>query len=502
MKRIEFERVTPENVGISSADILALIEALEGSGTEMHGIQIMRYGKICAEGWWAPYAPGLRHGLQSLTKTYAATAVGIAYTQGLLKLSDRVIDIFPEQAPAAPSENLLKLTVRDVLCMGSGMDEMPAPSKDWIRSFLATPVNHTPGTAFMYNSTGSSLLGAIVCKLAGTTLQQYLKDNLFDKIGIDADNIRWFTMPDGIEMGGGGMFATTEDNLRLMKLYADGGLWDGEPILAKDYVALATSRQIDSSSEEKVNPPAKDNFLGYGFQIWMCKPQGTYRADGAMGQFSIVCPDKDLIISINETAPGAHWAQSTLDLIWAFIEKIGPNPVLPENASEASRLKRSLACKAIASPAFAAYSPNRQKLHGFHFEVTEGTVSLDSRPFFMAGDKAQNTITAVSFAFDESGCDCVFTQQETSATIRIATDGSRSINRLGSKSQPMGIAAFSGAFTSDGSFEVRVRWVESCFERIVLFQPVSDDTLKITCKNKTGFIPNHDDSIHALARKK
>lgn len=81
--------------------------------------------KFVLEGWWSPYAPGIRHGQQSHSKTYAATAIGIAYTEGLLKLDERLIDIFPEEAPENPSENLKLLTIHDVLCMGCGMDEMP-----------------------------------------------------------------------------------------------------------------------------------------------------------------------------------------------------------------------------------------------------------------------------------------------------------------------------------------------------------------------------------------
>ena len=94
--RKEFERTTPESVGIKSQDILHYIDTLEHSTTEMHGLMIMRHGKICTEGWWAPYAPNLRHGLQSHTKTYAATAVGIAYTQGILKLDELEKAIRPD----------------------------------------------------------------------------------------------------------------------------------------------------------------------------------------------------------------------------------------------------------------------------------------------------------------------------------------------------------------------------------------------------------------------
>ena len=177
----------------------------------------------------------------------------------------------------------------------------------------------------MYNSTGSTLLGAIVRKKTGLGLHDYLKPRLFDKIGIDSDNLRWMYMPDGMEIGGGGLLATTEDNLRLMKLYADGGVWEGERILAEDYVKRATTLQNESASEEKVNPPAKDNFVGYGYQIWMCRPEGVYRADGAMGQFTIVVPDRDLIIAITENAAGSTGGvapQKVLDIMWEFLDEV------------------------------------------------------------------------------------------------------------------------------------------------------------------------------------
>ena len=97
MGRNDFERVTPESVGIPSSAIENLLDKLENGVTEMHGLMIMRHDKICAEGWWAPYGPGIHHGLQSLSKTYSATAVGIACTEGILHLDEAIIDIFPDR---------------------------------------------------------------------------------------------------------------------------------------------------------------------------------------------------------------------------------------------------------------------------------------------------------------------------------------------------------------------------------------------------------------------
>lgn len=320
----EFDYVTPESVGISSKSIMWLLDELESGFTEPHSLMIMRYGKLCAQGWWKPFAPGLVHGQQSHSKTYTATAVGIAYTEGILSLDERIIDIFSEEAPEIPSENLKKMTVHDVLCMGTGMEKEPAPSVNWIQDFLKIPVVHEPGTTYYYNSTGSTLLGAIIKKKTGLSLMEYLKPRLFEKIGINSDNLIWCCMPDGIEVGGGGLFATTEDNLRLMKLYADGGIWEGERILAEDYVKKAISLQNQSATEALGNPEATDNFLGYGYQIWMCQPQGVYRADGAMGQFTIVDPAKNVILAITENAKAPTGLKKLLILsgnFWRALQK-------------------------------------------------------------------------------------------------------------------------------------------------------------------------------------
>ncbi|MDO5151895.1 MAG: serine hydrolase [Eubacteriales bacterium] len=470
----EFKRVAPEAVGIPSASIESLLDRLEEGWTEPHGLMIMRHGKVCAEGWWAPYAPGLRHGLQSHTKTYAATAVGIAYTEGLLKLTDRIIDIFPEESPKDPSENLKKLTVRDVLCMGCGMDTMPRPSKDWIREFLATPVNHTPGTTFMYNSTGSTFLGAIVRKLTGLGLHDYLKPRLFDKIGIDSDNLYWMTMPDGMEIGGGGLYATTEDNLRLMKLYADGGVWEGERILAEDYVRLAISKQNDSATERAVNPPAEDNFVGYGFQIWMCRPEGVYRADGAMGQFTIVFPDRDMLLAITENASGSTGGampQKALDTIWEWLYSL-PEPVvevLPENAEAAAHLARRMRCLALPTPKRSPESPMQAKVHNAVYRVTEGYLSfLDTgMSRFMSGSEPPAPVETVRLSFETGGCVLTAVAGGEALEIKAATNGVQTENHL---PEIPSIALCSGIWEAEDTFAVTMRMVETCNARYFVFR--------------------------------
>lgn len=485
--RKEFPRTTPEAVGIPSASVEWLLDRLEEGWTEPHGLMIMRHGKVCAEGWWAPYASGIRHGLQSHTKTYAATAVGIAYTEGLLKLTDRIVDIFADEIPENPSENLKKLTVRDVLCMGCGMDTMPRPSKDWIREFLATPVNHVPGTTFMYNSTGSTFLGAIVRKLTGLGLHDYLKPRLFDKIGIDAENLRWITMPDGMEIGGGGLFATTEDNLRLMKLYADGGVWEGERILAEDYVKLATSKQNDSATERAVNPPAEDNFVGYGFQIWMCRPKGVYRADGAMGQFTIVFPERDMLLAITENASGSTGGampQKALDTIWEWLDSLprAETETLPEDPEASAHLARRMQMLALPAPRRSPESPLQEKISGCTYAVTDGYFALADAGMvrFMSGEDRPGGAKALSLTFAENACTLTCLVDGKPQSLTAAMDGTRLRNEL--PGMPS-IALCSGCWEADNVFRLRLRMVETCNETSITFTFSGDQAQVETCSN-------------------
>lgn len=479
LNRKEFMRVTPESVGIDSGDIEWLLDRLESGFTEPHGLMIMRHGKICAEGWWNPYAPGIRHGLQSHSKTYAATAIGIAYTEGIVKLDERIIDIFPEYAPEQPSENLKRLTVHDVLCMGCGMDEMPMATEHWIRDFLHTPVNHTPGTTYMYNSVGSSILSAIIVKKTGMSMHEYLKPRLYDKIGIFSDNHRWMKMPDGCEVGGGGLFATTEDNLRLMKLYADGGVWEGERILDDEYVKRATTLQNESATEAKNNPLAKDNFVGYGYQIWMCRPNGVYRADGAMGQFTIVVPDKDMIIAITENASGAHWAQTTLDVMWEFLERIENHPAKEENTEKSECLKNSMGRLALPNPKCAPYSPIAANIEGRQWRVIDGDFYMEDVGVaqHMSGCELPQPIDVFCFHFTSDEIVMDWENREEKERLVIATDGSRRHNTL--PGRLISQVLLSGAWISENKLEVKARYIETCKEETLLFT-FEEKKLKIT----------------------
>ena len=431
MKRKAFERCLPETVGIDSQAIEAFLDALENGGfTQMHGLMIMRHGKVCAEGWWKPFNAELHHCCHSLSKTYTATAIGIAEYEGLLSLGDRVCDIFPEVVLPDSPKRLLQLTVRDLLVMGAGMEEEPfGYPKDWRVRFLNQAYQHEPGTFWRYSSQATSCLSSIVERLSGQSLVQYLTPRLFDKIGIDAQHVICRAAQDGASLGGSGLFTTTEDNLRLMKLYMDGGVWEGERILSERFVRDATSCQMDTAPAHAHTPWIYENCVGYGYQIWMCRLPGSYRADGAYGQFCVVLPHLDMLVSISESAylgdkvahsqlhllkglPGeampVHGPQATLNALFDVLlpgvagERLAPNPEAAGRLNERLKALHVRVPKGVEGPEALSLSLKAQE-KGLSFGILYGMAK--ERRIYAGADRIAVTLKddVLHIEYEEAG---------------------------------------------------------------------------------------------------
>src|ERR1035438_2784645 len=171
-------RSTPEAEGVSSAGILAFLEAVRQSKHELHSLMVVRHGRVVAEGWWSPYGPEFNHTLYCLSKSFPSTAVGFAVADGKLRVDDRVVSFFPHDLPQPISEHLAALRVKDLLTMSVGNAAEPTrpmvEQENWVRAFLAWPIEHPPGAAFMYNSAATYMLAAIVQQVTGQKVIDYL----------------------------------------------------------------------------------------------------------------------------------------------------------------------------------------------------------------------------------------------------------------------------------------------------------------------------------------
>ncbi len=327
-------RSTPEAQGISSEAIRAFVEAADKEITTMHSFMIVRHGHVIAEGWWKPQTAETAHIMNSLSKSFTSTAVGLVIEEGKLSLDDEVLKFFPDSAPAAPSANLKAMRVRDLLTMSTGHESEPKFTKEvpWVQTFLAHPVKFKPGTHFMYNTPATYILSAIVQKVTGKTVLEYLTPRLFEPLGIDKPT--WGTSPQGITFGGYGLFIRTEDVAKFGQLYLQKGKWHGKQLVPESWVTAATSKQTSNGSN-----PKSDWDQGYGYQFWRCQ-HGAFRGDGANGQFCIVLPEQDTVIAI--TADTGNM-QAQLNVVWDKLFPALQAKALPENKAGQEKLQQVIA---------------------------------------------------------------------------------------------------------------------------------------------------------------
>lgn len=304
----------------------------------MHSFMLVRHGHVVAEGWWRPESADKPHVLHSLSKSFTSTAVGLVVADGKLSVDDPVLKFFPDDAPAEPSKNLQAMRVRDLLTMSTGHQTEPkfSPDTPWVKTFLAQPVEHKPGTHFLYDTPGSHMLSAIVTKVTGQTVLDYLRPRLFEPLGID--NPEWGASPQGNTLGGWGLKIRTEDIAKFGQLYLQKGKWNGKQLVPASWVEQATAKQVSNGSD-----PTKDWDQGYGFQFWRCR-HDAYRGDGANGQFCLVLPERDAVVAITANTGDM---QAELNVVWDKLLPAIHSAPLPENAEEQAKLKQTLANLAV-----------------------------------------------------------------------------------------------------------------------------------------------------------
>ena len=318
---MKLQRSAPEKQGVKSQLIVNFLDKIKEEKHELHSFMLLKNGKVISECWWEPYAPQYRHQMFSLSKSFTSTAIGLAVNEGLLTVDTLVADIFRkeiEELGNNTDEKMKKMTVKNLLTMGTGMDY-----ENWdfgeicgnnIKAFLSSHIKNEPGSVFFYHTLATYMQSAIITRLTGQKLVDYLKPRLFDPLDIDPyweeDNL-------GINFGGFGLNIKTEDIAKFGQLYLQKGSWNGKQLIPESWIEEATSKQIDNG-----NNPNGNWDHGYGYQFWRCKPDGVYRGDGAFGQYCIVMPEANAVIAITSNVDMGR----VMDIIWEILL-----PALKEN---------------------------------------------------------------------------------------------------------------------------------------------------------------------------
>lgn len=328
----------PEEQGMDSEKLNDMLAETLGKKYHLDSLTIIRNGYMVLDVYFYPFKKDARHIIHSCTKSITSAAFGIAVNRGYINdLDQPVYQIFPERKIANLDNVKKAITLEHLLTMTSGLqtddsyiyrwrglNEM-VQADDWVQFVLDRPMAEHPGTRFEYSNCVSFLLSAIIQKTTGMNTFEFMQTYLFSPLKIS--DVKWETSPGGISVGYGAMSLTPHDMAKIGWLYLNNGRWGDQQIVPEAWVADSTRKHINATL-----------FDGYGYQWWV-KPGKYYAAVGYNGQFIFVVPDKNMV-AVFTSVLGQVDSFIPEELLNRYVipAVVSDNP-LPENASQAVRLK-------------------------------------------------------------------------------------------------------------------------------------------------------------------
>lgn len=330
-----------------SEDRLGAMGAAVRSGEfgQITSVLVARNGQLVYEDYFHGSAATLRN-TRSATKSVTGMLIGLAIERGSLSgIEARVLSILGRQPLENPDPRKAQITVADLLTMSSllecddwnqfsrGNEERMYLIEDWLQFALDLPVRGFPpwatrpqdtpyGRSFSYCTAGVFVLGRVLERAGGTSVEEFAREYLFEPLGITA--VEWQRSPLGQAQTGGGLGLRSRDLLKLGQLYADHGRWSGRQIVAESWVnaSVRPRVRIDERNE-------------YGYLWWLTSLEvrgrqfPAYYMTGTGGNRVYVVPRLGLVTVITSENFGrrdAHQLSDRLlsEYILASVE--GPNP--------------------------------------------------------------------------------------------------------------------------------------------------------------------------------
>ncbi len=375
---------TPEKLGIKSEWIKEFIEYMEKTGLCTHDFIIMRHDQIVFENYWAPFHKDYLHRMYSVTKSYVALAIGCLEEEGKISLDDPIIKYFPKEMENQPDENMRNQTIRHMLMMATAKQD-----KGWFMPRCADRVqryfdndNHSKpsGTFWQYDSSGSFVMGALVERVTGKTLMEYLREKILDKIGFSKEAYM-LKCPGGHSWGDSSLICKATDLLKTGQFLMKKGNWNGEQLLNEKFVTDATSKLIDN------NVSGVDDWRtqGYGYQIWRTF-DNSFAFYGMGCQFMVCVPDKDIIMVYNGDNQGIDSAQKMIfDNFYSMIvRKVDREVVEDTGYDELMEYVKTLKLHVVPGK---ATSKMADKINNVTYKMTDNPMGITKMKFSISGDK-------------------------------------------------------------------------------------------------------------------
>jgi CubicO group peptidase (beta-lactamase class C family) len=412
---------TPEEQGIDSAKLADALLTIRGKNIQVHSLLLIRNGYAVVDAYFYPYDGVRVHDLASVTKSVTTTLIGIAADQGKLRLDKPMLSFFSDRPIANRDASKERITVRHLVSMTSGLEctrerdeatlkDMVA-SDDWVQFVLDRKVMWEPGTQFVYCSPGSHLLSAILQQATGMTALEFARHSLFEPLGIR--DVIWPADPQGVNRGGGDLRLHPRDAAKLGYLWLSQGRWENSGISSnrrlskgiwegKRFASSAGltkgvwgSRQIVSSSwvVDSVKPQIRsdsDDYYGYGWWVSVARERddlSSYRADGRGGQYVVVVPSLNIIL----TTTGGGFALDEIDdlLLPALVDMSKPLPANPTGLARLQAAVRTVAQPPAPKPVGSlpgmattisgktfVFEPNPQTIESLRFQFNDSSEAL------------------------------------------------------------------------------------------------------------------------------
>ena len=286
----------PEAKGISASCIIDTLSEIDIRGISMHSFLLCKDDCLVAEGYYAPVKKDDLHRMFSVTKSFVSIAIGLLQEEGRLSLDDSIVKFFPEYVPNTCEAHpwLLATTIRDMLsmrsCHASTTYDKFSSKTDWVKSFFTVAPTHKPGTVFHYDTSATHTLCALVEKLTGMKMLDYLRNKVLNEIGFSKEA---YCLTDGfgVSMGGSGLMATSRDLMCFALLILHNGKLNGKQYISADYIKEATSFQTATC----VTGPVPSESQGYGLQFWVGEHDSIV-CYGMGGQLAILLPEYNTAI--------------------------------------------------------------------------------------------------------------------------------------------------------------------------------------------------------------
>ena len=309
--------------------------------------------------------------IASMTKPVTGVAILMLVEEGKVRLSDPVSRFIPEfkntkvampRTDAAGEEGDIytvpakrEVTVHDLITHTSGLDSggaasdatsRVAPRKmtdtvaDWTAALGAAPLDFQPGTEWAYSGlAGIDTLGRIVEVASGLTFDEFLRQRLFEPLGMkdttfnvpEDKKARVVTLygrtPDGLEIrpvpewvatttmhgGGGGLWSTAGDYLQFAQMLVNGGELNGTRILGSRTVDLMASNHV-GDLYKKAGRVGGGPGKGFGLTVDVVldgvaargdhRSTGSFGWSGAFGTTYWVDPQEELTAILMVQTPG------------------------------------------------------------------------------------------------------------------------------------------------------------------------------------------------------